>query len=268
MPAFILARLRFWPLLGLACIVSACAPPKKPATPFDAAMQHRAHGEMTEYRRSLERELTIHPANLDARYNLAILLADTGHAGDARKLYEANLRRSRHLPSAINLAMLLQQEGNDTKAEQLLLRTSEQFPHEATPWYLLANLAERQGRHDEAERRFREAVSRDRHNGFAHLYYARFLAKQRRFDAAQNEARQSVTLLPDCAPCWRSLGDVLILSGEQKEALTAYQRSLAIQPDIATRQKLIDNLQALGWHDRARRMQQALDAWRRQHPDK
>lgn len=262
------SRLHLWPIFALVCLLlPACAPSKKPATPFDTAMEHRARGEFTEYRRALEHELTIRPGNLDARYNLAILLEDAGHIDDAKQLYEENLRRGHHLPSAINLALLLRRKGDSKAAEQLLLQTAAHFKREATPWYLLADISSEKKRVTEANERFGKAISADPHNGFARLYYARFLSKQGRLKEAEQEGNKAVQLLPDCAPCWRSLGDILKHSGKKKGALAAYQRSLAIEPDNRTRQKLIDTLQAMGQNERARLMQKALNAWRQTHPD-
>jgi len=230
-------------------------------------MEHRERGEMTQYRRELEIELRLHPNNLDARYNLALLLEDSGHIADALELYRDNLQRGRHLPTAINLAQLLRRQGKTAEAETILKQSTKQFRHEATPWYLLAEISQQRHNPAEADQCFQLAIRTDRHNGYARLHYARFLASQGRPAAAAREGQKAVDLLPQCAPCWRSLGDILRKSGKNDGALAAYQRSLAIQPDVDTRQRLIDTLQLLGQHDRARLMQKALNAWRQSHPE-
>lgn len=246
--------------LLLLTVLSGCAAPQKPMTPFRVAIEYHDKGEMTEYRRALERELKINPANLDARYDLALDLEQNGHTKAARKLYEQNLQKRWHFASAINLANLLHRQGQTHQAIAILQETAQRHPHEATPWYLLGEISVEQQQPDQAEEQFRQAINADPKNGFAHLRYAAFLAARNHDEQAVLQAKKAVELQPRCAPCWKTYGDILGQAGRSRDAVTAYQRSLALQPDSETRRQLIQALAAIGETVRAEHMRSALKA--------
>jgi len=257
------ARLYF---AGLLLALCATAAPCRAETPFEASARLIEAGQITEARRALEAELRMRPKHVEARYNLAVLLQEAGKNQDAASLYEQNLSIAWHLPSVVNLAGILQQQGKSAQAKIWLQQATKKFRHEATPWYLLAAISEGEGNNTEAEQRLRKAITTDPLNGFAHLNYAGFQTRHKLADHGIKEASKATRLLPDCAPCWRQYGDILRASGKQQAALKAYQRSLVIQPDSKTRQQLIHVLNSLGEHERAGRMQQALDAWQKHQP--
>ncbi len=118
----------------------------------------------------------LHPDNLTARYNLAVLLTRIDHNDEARDLYEENMQHGWHLPTVVNLSALEIAAGRDAQARQLLEAATRHFPHEAVPWYLLAKLAESQKQMDTARRDFAQAIKADAKNGYAQIRYARFLA--------------------------------------------------------------------------------------------
>jgi len=257
-----MALLRTWLVLLLAIALTACSAPKKAPSAFASALEHQQRGELTEYRRALERELKTNPNNLDARYDLALHLEESGQVDDARKLYRENLNHRPHFPSAINRAALLHRQGEEKRAEELVQQTIGNFPHEATPWYLLAGWAAERGQASQAEDHFRKGIAADPHNGFAHLRYGSFLATRGDLSAAELEARKATELLPECAPCWKTYGNILMQAGKARQAVSAYQRSLALSPDTDTRLELIHSLRAVGEETRAQHMQDALDALR------
>jgi len=234
---------------------------------FQIAQQLIEQGRSTEARRALQSELRIHPRNLEARYDLAVLLEDIDHQTDALILYEKNLGLSWHLPSLINLAALLERYGKTGQARHWLEKATIKIRHEAAPWYLLAAMSEKKGHTGLAISQHQKAIKADPLNGFAWLRFATFQSRHKLADKGIKFAEKAVRLLPDCAPCWRSYGNIMRTTGHSNKALAAYQRSLAIRPDSQTRQQLITVLRSLGQTDRAERMQQALDAWRKHHQE-
>jgi Tfp pilus assembly protein PilF len=265
----IAASLRLGAAPAVALILlSACATSEAPPpSAWQSGQKQMQTGQWSEARRSFERELREHPNNQKARYNLALLLAQNGHNDDAATLYRENLKIRWHFPSAINLARLLQASGNSDAAIDLLTRTTRESPHEATPWYLLAEIADTQGKPVLADQHYRQALKADPANGYAHLRYAAFQSRQALADHGLDEGKKASQLLPECAACWRQYGDILLESGEHDPARAAYQRSLAIQPSWQTRQKLIDLLYKEGQTEQGNRMQKALDAWKKLHMD-
>ena len=131
------------------------------------------------------------------------------------------------------------------------------------PWYLLAELAIEDKQLKKAQYNFQKSLKADPMNGFAHLRYAQFLSTQKKHSQAIKHAQKALRIKTTCAPCWRIYGDILRAANKHQDALLAYQHSLAIQPNNDTRQHLIDVLKKLGEQERAKRMQQALDAWKK-----
>jgi len=232
---------------------------------FQRAQQLIEQGQIPEARRALQSELRINPRNIEARYDLAVLLEESGHHADVQSLYEKNLSISWHLPSLINLAAMLEQQGHVEKAYQWLEKATKKIRHEAAPWYLLAAMSEKSGHISKATTQHKKSIAADPLNGFAWLHFANFQSRHKLADKGIKYAGKAIRLLPDCAPCWRSYGNIMQQTGHNNDALAAYQHSLAIQPDSSTRQQMITTLHSLGQTERAKRMQQALNAWRKHH---
>jgi len=227
-------------------------------TPFEAAQNFYESGRETEARRALEQELRMRPGNLEARYDLAVLLTHIGHRDAARALYKENLKHGWHLPSAVNLSVMQMKSGKRDKARDLLLAAARHFRSEAPPYYLLADMAARDGNIKQAGVYFRQALKADPLNGFAHLRYARFLAARKRFPLALKHGNRSVRLLPECAPCWQQLGSIQQQAGKPNQALSSYQHSAALRPGLAIRKSMIAVFEAMGKGERAAAMKRML----------
>jgi len=227
-------------------------------THFEAAQRLIGSGQETEARRALELELKLRPKNLEARYNLAVLLTRIGHREDAIRLYQKNMKRGGHLPTVANLSAIYLKQGKRKLAIRLLKNATRKFRAEAVPWYLLAAIAEKNKQVQQADAYYQKALKADRKNGFAHIRYARFLAGRHHLKAAKKHAEHAIRLLPECAACFKIEGDILRQSGDSKAALAAYQKAAALSPDRAIRLNIIALLDTLGKHQRAEIMRQAL----------
>ena len=252
----------------IALVAAGAIKPALAETPFQAAGIYIESNQITEARRALESELRLRPGNLEARYNLAILLEKIGHRDAAQKMYETNINAGRHLPSIVNLAALLQDKGQQNEAVQLLETATKQYKYEATPWYLLARIAENRGDNNAAIQLYQRALKADPLNGFAYLHYADYQSRHDMKGFGLKYGAKASKLLSTCAPCWRNYGDILHRAKKDKDALAAYQRSLAIDPADKTRQQLVISLRALGQNERADKIQRGLDAHRKYKTEK
>lgn len=228
---------------------------------MERAFKHLENEQWTEARRTFQSELITHPKNLEARYNLALLLKRADHHDQELELYKKNMTFGWHLPTIVNLTTIYRANGETSQAHELLKKAVKRFKNEATPRYLLADLEEKAGHIGSADSWYKHALKADPLNGFAHIRYARFLAGRNKPELALKHANRAIRLQPNCWSCLNILGDIQIRGKKQNLALESYQKSLAINPDSETRQRLIDLLHQLGKHERANRMQQALDAW-------
>lgn len=229
-------------------------------THFEASQRLLESGHETEARRALELEIGLRPNNLEARYNLAVLLTRIGHESIASQLYRDNMKYGKHLPSIVNLSALYLKQGRKKEAKRLLEKASRTFPSEAIPWYLLASIAEQRKKTSQADRDYRKSLKADRNNGFSHIRYARFLAETHHLKTARHHAERAVYILPKCAVCFKIKGNILRQSKHIKQALVAYQKAASLSPDRSTRLNIIAMLNALGDHQRAKLMQQGLNA--------
>jgi len=227
------------------------------------ASQFEQYQQWTEARRAWQSELIQHPQNLDARYHLAKILERAGHQLDAQALYEKNMQLGKHLATTIALYQIYLTQNKRLQTTILLKKATRQFKHEAVPWYLLAELSLQDKQLKQAQAYFYKSLKADPLNGFAHLRYAQFLSHQQKYHQAIVHAKKALRLKKTCASCWKIYGDILHAAKKPEAALQAYQHSLAMKPKHQTRQHMIDVLQELGEHQRARRMQQALDAWKK-----
>jgi len=168
-----------------------------------------------------------------------------------------------HLRTTIALSQLYLKQKKRSEAIKLLKKATKTFRNEAVPWYMLAALAMQDKQIKQVQYYFQKSLKADPLNVFAHLRYAQFLSYQKKHAQAIKHAKKALRIKTSCATCWRIYGDMLQAAKQPKDALKAYQHSLAIAPNSDTRQHLIDVLQQLGEHQRAKRMQQALDAWRK-----
>ncbi|MDQ6972550.1 MAG: hypothetical protein Q9M30_07870 [Mariprofundaceae bacterium] len=212
---------------------------------FEAAERLLQAGQETEARRALTLEIGTRPGNLEARYNLAVLLERIGHDDKAALLYRENIKRGKHLPSMINLSAWLRRNRQGKEAEELLLKASRIFRSEAPPWYLLAEMAEQKNELEQADRLYRKAIKADRKNGFAHLRYAGFLNRSGHALGAQSHANQAIARLPSCGSCLHIAADIFHSAGKEHRALALWQKSIAIHPDAELRNKIMQAQQAM-----------------------
>jgi len=213
-------------------------------THLETAQQHLFNGQESRARHALELEISDHPNNLDARYNLAVLLERSGHEKKAAALYRENLEHHRHLPSMVNLSAWLRRQGQIDEARALLQQATQDYRSEAVPYYLLAEMSQQNGKNDQTASLYRKAIKVDKKNGYAHLRFARFLADTGDIDEAVAQANKAVRLLPLCASCLHIAGDILSRGGRDSQALALWQRSIAIAPDAGLRAKIQRAVQA------------------------
>lgn len=134
---------------------------------MEQAFKHLKNEQWTEARRTFQSELIVHPENLEARYNLALLLKRADHHDQELELYKKNMTFGWHLPTVVNLTTIYRANGEASHARGLLKKAVKRFKNEATPGYLLADLEEKTGNFDGANSWYKHALRADPLNGFA-----------------------------------------------------------------------------------------------------
>ncbi|MBM3810834.1 MAG: tetratricopeptide repeat protein [Acidimicrobiia bacterium] len=155
----------------------------------------------TFYRQALEKN----SAMLEARHNLAVLLAERKQsAPDAIALWKENLAKSPdHLPSRLSLAKTLADSGREADAI-----TEFQAVVQARPEYAAARLS-----------------------------LAQLLAKQNGPQALQQLA-EVVKLQPSSSQAWELIGDLEKAAGRSSQAGEAYQKALDNSFDGSSKKRI------------------------------
>lgn len=152
--------------------------------------------------------------------------------------------------------------GETSKAEAMYLRAMELLPRSAAPGTRLARLLARQGRLQEGQRLYRQALALDSSYGgpysgagfhrfrrrefgmaeqefreillldpeeaYAHYGLGLLAEKRKRWDEAERHLRTALAGDDSLVGAHSALGDVLAKQGKKQQAVTAYERSLKL----------------------------------------
>ncbi len=80
---------------------------------------------------------------------------------------------------------------------------------------------------------YRRALAINPKNIRAHMMLANALSESKQFDAARSELEEAAQLDSSNALVWQHLGDFLYRTGHLKESLAAFDKALALQPNLA-----------------------------------
>lgn len=228
-----LTRHLWWPVLGTALLLAACAPSKE-----DVLQEVRARIERQDRdgaRILLKDLLQQQPTLAEARWWMARLLLDGGDAVAA----EVELRRAleQGWPAAEALPLLGRLLLQQDKAADLLReldRHKVEDPAAARRLQLLrAEALLVTGRTGEAEALLASLTRGPEAEPGARLLQARVLHAQRRDTEALQLARQLTEAADAPATAWLLLGDLQSETGALDAAIASWRQALQRQPDAA-----------------------------------
>ena len=140
------------------------------------------------------------------------------------------MQHSAHLQALMNAAAEAAETGDDARAEPLFLQIVALNPRDAGAWHLLAAVAIRAGRPDEAVERAERAHQLERRN---HLYLNTLgvaLGEATRLDEAARCFKRALKERPAYAEAHYNLGKALSKLERHAEAEAAYRRALQLDP--------------------------------------
>jgi tetratricopeptide (TPR) repeat protein len=207
-------------------------------------------GRAAEAEPMARRAYALEPNSAPICNNLGEILRHRGKAGEAETLYRRALQLDPNLPSAMNnLGILHIERKQFGQAEEIyreLLRQRADAPRQSM-LPVLVNLAiacGEQGKLEEAERLFREALALAPAEPRIFIPLADFLAGIRReLDEALRLAESAVTALPGNAQALNTLGFVHLQRGELDLAERTLNRAMAVASDEPARKEIRDRLQ-------------------------
>lgn len=216
----------------------------RPAAPSgrEAAERHytdgnalAAIGDCAGARAAYDRALALSPLHAGARFNRAYALASAGdHDGaiEAYRRLEGLTDTFPWLPLNLGVSLVVLErldEAAEAFAWAVRLR-----PEDAVAWGNLGSVLGRLERLPEAIDALSRASELAPDSAVHRINLARALQRANR-PMAETIAEEAVLLAPDDPETWRTLGDAKVAFGANAEAIEAYSRRIALDPDGALR---------------------------------
>lgn len=199
---------------------------------FLAGNQRRERGDSEGAVAAWQRAIQIDQSYLEAHFNLASLLRDSGRVSEARKHFEACLQLDAlHGPSHLGLGLVLESLGDHSAARNAFRRAIKSQPDLVDAHNRLAISYVSDREYDKAEAALQDAVrvapgsARARHN------LGVLLAELGRVEDAVLELQQAVALESGRASSHHKLGMALVIVGRGDEGLAQLQLAASLAPD-------------------------------------
>jgi len=173
------------------------------------------------------------PGRDDWRTRLAFALADAGRTGEARAILEEVLAAHEDAGARVNLALVLERDGETEAAARLYRAALADDPAHQTARVDLAELLARRGELAEAERLVREGLALDDASALGWAALAGLEERSGDLAAAVTAWRRAVELDPDDARAANNLGFALERLGRRDDAAEQYRRAVAADPTYA-----------------------------------
>ena len=171
----------------------------------------------------------IKPPQPDFDYFLGEGYRRRGDLPDAATAYRAALQKDpKFWPAALGLGLVLAGAGD---FEQAIATLEPHHTADASAAVALGDFQYRAGRWVEARETLLAALELDPDSPEAHNNLAAVYVAQKRFAAAEAEAREAIRHRPDYASAHANLGAVLLAAGRPAEAIVSYEQALALGAD-------------------------------------
>lgn len=172
----------------------------------------------------LRKAVEAEPSDIQARFNLALVLGMEGKDAEAIPLYRKTLELSPALYEAdLNLGILLLRNKQPADAAVVLKEASGLKPGEYRPQFFYAEALYNTGDFEQAERYFRQAASIDAKSAAANLGIARSLLKQAKLADSESYFRTAASLDPAYRNALLELGSEYDKTGQNAEAIAIYR---------------------------------------------
>jgi Flp pilus assembly protein TadD len=172
----------------------------------------------------LRKAVETDPTDLQAQFNLALVLGMEGKDAEAVAAYRRTLELKPALYDAdVNLGILLLRDKQPADAAIVLKEASEQKPTEFRPRMLYAQALFGSGDFEQAEQQFRAALGIDPKSAIANLGLARSLLKQAKLAEAADYYRVAASLDPANKSAILELGAEYDKAGQIPEAIAIFR---------------------------------------------
>ncbi|MGI9037158.1 MAG: tetratricopeptide repeat protein [Pyrinomonadaceae bacterium] len=172
--------------------------------------------------------------------HLGRLLRRIGKTDESDAAYRDAIRLSSDVPTMILVADVMQSQQRFNESEQLLRRALRQDPKNPTALFLLGRALTTRGSFDEAERLLKRSVEVSPHSFVSYTLLSSLYLRRRNFAAAERILMQAMHVVSTnerkrLAQEFELVGDELMKTGKNKDAVRVYRQALTLdgdQPDL------------------------------------
>lgn len=181
------------------------------------------------------------PENAEAHSNLGLSLYELGYFAEAEESCHRALELKPDFAEAhCNLAVTLRELGRFSEAEASCRRAVELKPDYFNALNNLGNVLVDEGKLGEAEENYLRAIELNPYLNEVYNNLGNCLVRQFRFQDAETYYRRSIELSSDSnADAYNNLGNLLLDSNDIVQAISIYNKALAIEPDGAGLQSAV-----------------------------
>jgi predicted TPR repeat methyltransferase/Flp pilus assembly protein TadD len=177
---------------------------------------------------------TLIPTGGRATYEEALRFNELGRVREAERACREVLRQTpSHVGALRLLANIAYRSGRGDEAAKLLTLATRAAPHDAVVLGELGLVLRELGRFKEAEVACRKALELDSRYSPAHDTLAELFRRSGRLREARDCLQSALRLAPHSIPTRVSLGDILVDQGEVQAAVDLYREAIAASPSPA-----------------------------------
>jgi protein O-GlcNAc transferase len=252
---------------GVLCAEALEVAPEEPDAWYLSGRLAEAEGRWPDARHALEKAVALRPAEARSRAALASVLAATGEAGEASRVFAALLREfpdrgdwwsilsglryslgnlagaeeaaraaialgQGHPEAYLNLSLVHLGRLEFAEAEKACERAIEIDSSFAHAHFTLGNIYLTQGRHDAASDSYRRVLELFPDHADALINLGNIHREHLDITAAGRLYQRAVEAAPHSAAAHSNLGIVLKDQGKMNEALGAFRRALTLDPSM------------------------------------
>lgn len=200
---------------------------------FNLSMLIALIGNIDDAIAEYQRTIAMDPCLAIAHYNLGVLLHEKGEISKAIEEYQTAIRLDNNYPKALNnLGRLLRERGDIEEAKRLILKALELNPNFPQAMVNYGLVLEEFNQLNEAAICYFEAIELDPNNILAHFHFGKLLALAGRIEPAIEEFQDVIRLDPNQYSAHIQLG---ILLGKKREYISAeniLKSAIDLQPDL------------------------------------
>jgi tetratricopeptide (TPR) repeat protein len=179
-------------------------------------------------RKEFQKILKVNPDNASVLFYLASVEERLGNFEDAERLFRAVLNLSAHYLDVHNhLGVIYHKQGNlDKSVEEFELALKQaEYPE---VYYNLSVVLKQKGRHEEAVKAAKAALSLDPKYADVHNQLGQLAIDQGALDKAEVHLKEALKIEPDHLEAHNNLGIVQYRKGKDAEALRSFEKALSI----------------------------------------